>query len=166
MSAGLLIVAVIAVVAVLTLVGVLWFVRDSNKRIRAFADSGDLIPGRPGRAPAEWSKSSAPEALLHQRVRYAIADVHRGAAAPAVPPPAGSAINGPESDLAALDDAVFELDDAIIAASRLSGEERTEALAALEPKVAALESLTGTLWDAPSAKRRALIDAATSALRR
>ncbi|MET9327176.1 hypothetical protein [Tsukamurella sp. NPDC003166] len=165
MSVGLVIVLVVAVVAVLTLVGVLWFVRDSNKRIRAFADSADLIPGRPGRAPAEWTSSTAPEALLHQRVRYAIADVHRGAVAPAVPPPADSAVHGPESDLAALDDAVFTLDDAIIAAAQLSGEERTTALAELEPKVAALESLTGTLWDAPSGRRRELIDGVTAALR-
>ncbi|KXO99497.1 hypothetical protein [Tsukamurella pseudospumae] len=166
MSVGVVIVLVIAVVAVLTLVGVLWFVRDSNKRIRTFARSSDLVPGRPGRAPAEWVDSTAPEALLHQRVRYAIADVHRGAVAPAVPPPADSAVHGPESDLAALDDAVFGLDDEIIAAAQLSGEERAAVLGELEPKVAALESLTGKLWDAPSARRRELIDATTSALRR
>ncbi|GAB3131078.1 hypothetical protein GCM10027289_16720 [Tsukamurella serpentis] len=166
MNVGILIVGAVAVVAVLTLIGVLWFVRSSNKQIQDFAKSTDLIPGRPGRAPAEWSTSTSTEARLHQRTRYAIADVHRGAYAPAVPPPADSAIAGPETDLADLDEAVFELDDAIIAAAQLSGEERTKALGELEPKVAALESLTGKLWEAPSAKRRELIDAVTAVLRR
>ncbi|CAM3918077.1 hypothetical protein ACXYTP_19690 [Tsukamurella ocularis] len=166
MSFGIVVVAVVAVVAVLMLIGVVWFLRDSNKRIKDFANSGDLIPGRPGRAPAEWANATSTEALLHQRTRYAIADVHRGAFAPAVPPPADSAIKGPESDLAALDDAVFALDDAIIAAAQLSGEERTKALGELDPKVAALEALTGKLWDAPSAQRRPLIDATTATLLR
>ncbi|MCA0157158.1 hypothetical protein LB823_13230 [Tsukamurella sp. M9C] len=166
MSFGIVIVIGIAVVAVLLLVGVIWFLRDSNKRIQDFANSGDLIPGRPGRAPAEWANATSTEALLHQRTRYAIADVHRGAFAPAVPPPADSAIDGPESDLAALDDAVFALDDRIIAAAQLSGEERTKALGELEPKVVALEGLTGKLWDAPSAQRRPILDDAAATLLR
>lgn len=166
MSFGIVIVIGIAVVAILLLAGVIWFLRDSNKRIQDFANSGDLIPGRPGRAPAEWASATSTEALLHQRTRYAIADVHRGAFAPAVPPPADSAIDGPESDLAALDDAVFALDDRIIAAAQLSGEERTKALGELEPKVVALEGLTGKLWDAPSAQRRPILDAATATLLR
>ncbi|KXP12367.1 hypothetical protein AXK57_18875 [Tsukamurella pulmonis] len=166
MSVGVVIVVAVAVVAVLVLAGVVWFLRDSNKRIKDFANSTDLIPGRPGRAPAEWATATSTEALLHQRTRYAIADVHRGAFAPAVPPPADSAINGPESDLADLDDAVFELDDAIIAAAQLTGEERTKALGEIDPKVAALEGLTGKLWDAPSAQRRPLIDGVAATLRR
>lgn len=166
MSIGTLIVGIVGVVAVLVLAGVVLFARDSSTRIKDFANSTDLIPGRPGRAPAEWAHATSTEAQLHQRVRYAIADVHRGAAAPAVPPPPDSAVAGPESDLAALDDAVFVLDDEIIAASELSGDERTKALGELEPKVAALEGLTGKLWDAPSAQRTAILDATTAALRR
>lgn len=163
---GIVIVVVVAVVAVALLVGVVWFLRDSNKQIQTFAHSSDLIPGRTGRAPAEWSTSSAPEAQLHQRVRYAIADVHGGGNPVAVPPPPDSAVKGTPGDLDDLDDAVFELDDRIIAAAQLPEDERTKALAELQPAVAALEGLTGKLWDAPSYQRHELIDAVIARIRR
>ncbi|ADG77071.1 Secreted protein OS=Tsukamurella paurometabola (strain ATCC 8368 / DSM / CCUG 35730 / CIP 100753/ JCM 10117 / KCTC 9821 / NBRC 16120 / NCIMB 702349 / NCTC 13040) OX=521096 GN=Tpau_0430 PE=4 SV=1 [Tsukamurella paurometabola] len=164
-TTGIVIVVVVAIVAISLLISVGWFLRDSNKRIQKFAKSSDLVPGRPGRAPAEWSTSSAPEALLHQRVRYAIADVHGNGNPVAVPPPADSAVTGKPGDLDDLDDAVFALDDRIIAAAQLPAAERTKALAELEPAVASLEGLTGRLWEAPSHRRHELIDAVISRLR-
>ncbi|WP_019201188.1 hypothetical protein [Tsukamurella sp. 1534] len=166
MSLGIAVFIAIGVLALATLGGVLWFVRDSNKRIQGFAKSTDLVPGKPGRAPAEWATSTEPEALLHQRLRYAIADVHSANQAVAVPVPPDSAAAADPTDLDDLDDAVFALDDRLIAAAQLTGEDRTKATAELAPKVASLESLTGKLWEAPASRRGELLNATVSALRR
>ena len=163
---GMVIVIGIAVVALLVLLGVLWFVLDSNRRVKRFARSAELVPGRPGRAPAEWAKSTAPEAMLHQRIRYAISDVHNAGISVAVPVPESSAAAGKGDDLGDLDDTVFDLDDRVIAAAALPTEEKTKALAALEPAVAALEGLTGTLWESPAAERSELLGTVAARLRR
>lgn len=51
MIAVIIIVATV-VVALFILGGAAWFAYDSDKRVRTFARSTDLIPGRPGRAQA------------------------------------------------------------------------------------------------------------------
>lgn len=110
----MIIFVIAAVIALAVLGGVVWFVLDSNKRVRRFATSSDLIPGRPGRAPAEWATSTSAEAQLHQRIRYAISDVHQAPGA-----------NGAAEVVAArddLDEAVFELDDKLIAIGELPDE--------------------------------------------
>lgn len=161
----LIIVAVIAAVALAVLGGALWFAYDSGRRVQRFARSTDLIPGQPGRAPTQWTRSGTPEAQLHQRVRYAIADVHGAGSAVAIPVPADSAAAGAPTDLGELDAAVFALDDRLIAAAGLPAEDKTAELAAIETLVAALEGLTGTLWDAPAARRGELIGALAAKLR-
>lgn len=111
---ALVIVVIALVLAVLVLAGVVWFVLDSNKRVRRFATSTDLIPGRPGRAPQEWTTSTAPEAQLHQRIRYAISDVHQAPGANSTPE-----VIAARDDL---DEAVFDLDDRLIAIGEMPDE--------------------------------------------
>lgn len=147
---GLVIIIVVVVVAVLTLAGAIWFAWDSDKRIRRFARSTDLVPGKEGRAPAEWTTASSPEALLHRRIRYAIADVHRNPAIPHHPDVLA------ERDR--LDDAVFGLDDRLIEAADLSDEEKSERLERIEPVIVRLEELPRKLWEAPSQTQIADID--------
>ncbi|GAA1481947.1 hypothetical protein GCM10009624_23870 [Gordonia sinesedis] len=143
---AVLIITVVAAVAILTLVGAIWFAWDSDKRVRKFARSTDLIPGKPGRAPKEWTTASTPEALLHRRIRYAIADVHQNPAIPHYPEVLA------ERDR--LDDAVFSLDDELIQAASLPDEQKQERLATLESAVTALEDLPRQLWEAPADTQR------------
>jgi hypothetical protein len=157
MIAVIIIVAVV-VVAVFILGGAAWFAYDSDKRVRSFARSTELIPGRPGRAPESWTTDNTREALLHRRIRYAIADVH---ANPAIPR---------DDDLVAardrLDDAVFEIDDRLIAAADLTGDESAEALDRAEAAIKDLEKLPKKLWEAPKEDQLADLDRVTRALSR
>ncbi|MGC4933223.1 hypothetical protein ACLQ3C_06030 [Gordonia sp. DT30] len=155
---AIVVIGVIVFVALFILIGAIWFAWDSDKRVRAFARSTDLIPGKPSRAPDDWTTATSPEALLHRRVRYAIADVHQN---PAIP--------HDEQTLAErdrLDDAVFAVDDQLIAATELSGDEKTERLEQLESAVEKLEELPRKLWEAPFAQQREDIGAVTAALMR
>ncbi|MDS1113467.1 hypothetical protein RD149_06770 [Gordonia westfalica] len=149
MIAVIIIVATV-VVALFVLGGAAWFAWDSDKRVRNFARSTDLIPGRPGRAPESWTTDNTREALLHRRIRYAIADVH---ANPAIPL---------DEELVAardrLDDAVFELDDRLIAASEAGRDEATEVLDGAESAVKVLEGLPKKLWEAPKSDQLAELD--------
>lgn len=184
-----------AVIALAVLGGVVWFVLDSNKRVRRFATSSDLIPGRAGRAPADWSTSTSAEAQLHQRIRYAIADVHQAPGA-----------NGSAEVVAArdeLDDAVFELDDKLIEIGEMPDEgsigvidsrvvekdeneeeddeekrsdqidkaaeeidsRKAKALRAIEQPILVLEALPKKVWDAKPDAAVADLKAATKVLR-
>ncbi len=157
MIAVIIIVATV-VVALFVLGGAAWFAWDSDKRVRNFARSTDLIPGRPGRAPANWTTDNSREALLHRRIRYAIADVH---ANPAIPL---------DEELVSardrLDDAVFELDDRLIAAAETGGDEATDVLDSAESAVKALEALPKKLWEAPTSDQLADLDRVTRVLSR
>ncbi|MDL9935241.1 hypothetical protein QSJ18_00635 [Gordonia sp. ABSL1-1] len=155
---AVIVIVVTVVVALIILGGAAWFAFDSDKRIRKFARSTDLIPGKPSRAPAEWATGNTREALLHRRIRYAIADVHNN---PAIP-------RDPELVAARdhLDEAVFDTDDRLIAASQQEGDERTEALDATESAIAVLEELPKKLWEAPKADQLADLDRVTATLRR
>ena len=152
------VIGVAVLVGLFILVGVAWFAWDSDKRVRKFAHSTDLIPGKPARAPEEWARANTPEALLHRRIRYAIADVHQN---PAIP--------RDESLVAArdrLDDAVFDLDDKLIAAASLTGDEHDAAIDHVETAIHALEVLPTRLWEAPKEQQLEDLEATTSALRR
>ena len=143
---AVLIIVVVALFAVFTLAGAIWFAWDSDKRVRKFARSTDLIPGKPGRAPQDWTTASTPEALLHRRIRYAIADVHQNPAIPHHPDVLA------ERDR--LDDAVFALDDDLIAAASLPDGQKQERIDAVETAVTQLEALPRELWEAPADKQR------------
>ncbi len=139
---AIIVIAVTAAVALFILGGAAWFAWDSDKRVKQFAHSTDLVPGRAGKAPAEWSSATSREALLHQRIRYAINDVHQN---PAIPH---------DDDLVAardrLDDAVFFADDALIAASENpDADAKKTALDDVESAVTTLEALPKKLWEAP-----------------
>lgn len=150
-----LIVAGAVVFAVLTLLGFLWFAYDSNKRVRKFANSTDLVPGKPGRAPSEWTKSSEPEAVLHRRIRYAMGLVYEN---PAL---------RNDSELRAardrLDDAVFTLDDELIAAAH--AVDNADELHRIGWAVRWLELLPGELFYASKVDALKKIDAAIANLR-
>ncbi|MGV9709467.1 hypothetical protein ACWDTI_02220 [Gordonia sp. NPDC003424] len=136
------IIVITVVVALFVLVGAIWFAWDSDKRVREFAHSTDLIPGKPGRAPESWTTDTSRAALLHRRIRYAINDVHQN---PAIG-------HDPEIVVArdGLDDAVFELDDKLIAAADLDDkDERHKRLDSAEAAVRTLEELPKRLWEAP-----------------
>ncbi|MFW0782973.1 hypothetical protein AAFP35_00505 [Gordonia sp. CPCC 206044] len=154
---AVLVIVVTIVVALAVLGGAAWFAWDSDRRVKKFARSTDLVPGQPGRAPGEWTTATSREALLHRRIRYAIADVH---ANPAIP-------HYPEA-LAArdrLDGAVFDLDDKLIAASELGDdEEKTVRLDAAESAISVLEELPKKLWEAPTDTQIADMDKVASTL--
>ncbi|WAC53607.1 hypothetical protein [Gordonia sp. SL306] len=154
---AILVIVITVVVALFILGGAAWFAWDSDKRVKKFARSTDLIPGKPGRAPVEWTSATSKEALLHQRVRYAIADVH---ANPAIPH---------DEDLVAardrLDDAVFDLDDKLIATAEVADQEdRSARLEAAESAILVLEELPRKLWEAPKETQLADLEKVTSAL--
>ena len=155
---AIVVIVITIVVALFILGGAVWFAWDSDKRVKTFARSTDLIPGKPGRAPQEWTSATSTEALLHQRIRYAIADVH---ANPAIPH---------DPDLVAardrLDDAVFGLDDKLIGATDLSGDEKTALLSSAESAVVVLEELPKKLWEAPKETQLADLDTVIAALAR
>jgi hypothetical protein len=155
MNVAWLIVVAAVIVAVLMLLGGLWFAYDSNKRVRRFARSTDLVPGKPGRAPAEWTTSTVPEAVLHRRIRYAMGLVYEN-----------PALRGDDELLAArgrLDDSVFELDDRLIAAAT-SGD--SGVLRDIGWSVRWLELLPGELFYASKSKALNDIDATIANLRR
>lgn len=155
---AVIVIVVTVVVALFILGGAAWFAYDSDKRVRRFARSTDLIPGRPGRAPESWTTDNTLEALLHRRIRYAIADVH---ANPAIPH---------DDELVSardrLDDAVFELDDRLIAAADTGGDAAVEILDSAESAVEALEELPKKLWEAPKSDQLADLDRVTRVLSR
>ncbi|AZG46479.1 hypothetical protein [Gordonia insulae] len=156
---AIIVIVVTIVVALFILGGAAWFAWDSDKRVKKFARSTDLVPGKPGRAPADWTTATSKEALLHQRIRYAIADVH---ANPAIPH---------DPDVVAvrdrLDDAVFDLDDKLIAVAEMSeGEEKVARLSSAEAAVRVLEELPKKLWEAPKEVQIDDIEKVTSALTR
>jgi hypothetical protein len=155
MNVAWLIVVAALVVAVLVLLGGLWFAYDSNKRVRRFARSTDLVPGKPGRAPADWVTATEPEAVLHRRIRYAMGLVYEN-----------PALRSDIDLLAArgrLDDAVFDLDDRLIAAAQNPGDS-SEVLQDIEWSVRWLELLPGELFYASKAKALTVIDGAIANL--
>ena len=151
-TVAIVVIVVVAVAALFLLIGVVWFAYDSNKRVRDFAHSTDLIPGKAGRAPQSWTTDTSREALLHQRIRYAMLDVHQN---PALP--------HDDSLVAArdrLDDAAFALDDRLIAVSATD-----DALARAEKAIKALEKLPKKLWEAPTDQQLEDLTRVTDALR-
>ncbi len=131
---GTLIIVLTAVVAVFVLFGGMWFAVASTARVRRFARSTDLVPGRPGRAPQEWTRSNSPEAVLHRRLRYAIATVHEN--------PRLTSTSAVTDALRRLDDEVFALDDRLIATA---GDERDDDMRKIGSAVRHLEALAGRL---------------------
>lgn len=152
---GTLIIVVTAVLAVFVLLGGAWFAVDSTMRVRRFARSTDLVPGRAGRAPAEWTTSDVPEAVTHRRIRYAIATVHENPTLTSTPSVSAS--------LTRLDDEVFALDDRLIAAA--SASENAEALRRIGFAVDELEALAGRLAYASPQAAEPIIDTAIAYLR-
>jgi len=157
-TVAIVVIVVVAVAALFLLIGVVWFAYDSNKRVRNFARSTDLIPGQPGRAPQSWITDTSREALLHQRIRYAMLDVHQN---PALPHDK-SLVTARDR----LDAAAFALDDRLIAvADTEPGDTHDEALDRAEAAIKTLEKLPKKLWEAPTGQQLEDLAAATDAVR-
>ncbi len=152
---GTLIIVVTAVLAVFVLLGGAWFAVDSTLRVRRFARSTDLVPGRAGRAPAHWATADAPEAVEHRRIRYAIATVHENPTLTSTPAVSAA--------LHRLAHGAFALDDRLIAAASDSGD--PDALRRIGFAVDELESLAGRLAYASPQAAEPIIDAAIAYLR-
>ncbi|MBT0568157.1 hypothetical protein KIK15_15415 [Williamsia sp. CHRR-6] len=150
---GKLIIVAAVVFALIVLAGGLWFAFDSSARIRRFARSTDLIPGRPGRAPKEWATSDTREAILHRRIRYAIATVHEN--------PAVHADDVVGRARERLDEAVFALDDRLIAAAAAADDKE---LTRVGYAVDNLESLAGKLIYATPDDAASAVDASIAFL--
>jgi len=157
-TVAIVVIVVVAVAALFLLIGVVWFAYDSNKRVREFANSADLIPGKPSRAPESWATDTSREALLHQRIRYAMLDVHQN---PALPQDVSLV-----TARYRLDDAAFELDDRLIAVSQTEpGDTHTEALDRAEKAIKTLEKLPKKLWEAPTDRQLDDLTKVTDVLR-
>ncbi len=151
MSAVAWIVIIVTIaVALIILAGAAWFAFDSDKRVRRFARSNDLIPGQPSHAPDDWTTSTSREARMHRRIRYAIADIHQN--------PWIADDSGLVAERDRLDAAVFDLDDKLIKASTLPEEERDRSLEAIDAAIAELEELPKKLWETPADQQRTDID--------
>ena len=156
-TVAIVVIVVVAVAAIFLLIGVVWFAFDSNKRVRDFARSTDLIPGKPGRAPQSWTTDTSREALLHQRIRYAMLDVHQN---PALPHDK-SLVTARDR----LDAAAFALDDRLIAvADTEPGDTHDEALDRAEAAIKTLEKLPKKLWEAPTGQQLEDLAAAAAAV--
>ncbi|WP_188585731.1 hypothetical protein [Gordonia jinhuaensis] len=157
-AVAITIIIVTVVVAILIVAGAAWYALDSDRRIRRFASSTDVVPGRPSSAPQSWTHSTEPEALLHQRLRYAIASVHEN-----------PTVSGDESASVArdqLDDAVVALDDQLVelAGNRDAPDYDTD-LHRADAKVATLERLPGRIWGVSAQEAERDIVAVTATLR-
>ena len=153
-----IVIIVTIVVALIILAGAAWFAVDSDKRVRRFARSNDLIPGQPSHAPDDWTTSTSREARMHRRIRYAIADIHQN--------PWIADDSGLVAERDRLDAAVFDLDDKLIKASTLPEEERDRSLEAIDAAIAELEELPKKLWETPADQQRTDIDSMISTIGR
>ncbi len=154
---AILIIVVTIVFAAFVLLGGVWFAIDSSVRVRRFARSTDLVPGRPGRAPGEWTTSDEPAAVLHRRIRYAIATVHENPTLRSTPAVSAA--------LGRIDDEVFALDDRLIAAAASGATESADSLRYIGFAVDELEKLAGRLAYASPSEAESTIDTAIAFLR-
>lgn len=124
-----MIVTVLLVLVVATAVGM---VVALAVRSRAdFARQNQVVPGIDSPAPASWAGARSPEAVLHRRLRDAVAALRadeRGASLGL-----GSARQRIEAEALAID-------QRLVAAAALPDPHRTPAIARCEPLVASLEA--------------------------
>ncbi|WP_370324008.1 hypothetical protein [Euzebya sp.] len=145
----LVLLALVGIAAVGALVAFL--VALARKGQERYERQGQVVPGQPSEAPAEWAGAHSREAKLHRRL---------GAAMQALQVQARSA----DEDVTALELRVeleqhaLAVDRRLIAAAALpAGERRDQALAEIEVSVAAVESATADLA-AASGQRDASAD--------
>jgi hypothetical protein len=111
-----------------------------------FAKANQVVPGLPSRAPAAWAGAHSPEALLHRRLRDAVAAMR---ANPAVKD--GWAIDS----RVALEQHALAVDDRLVAVAALPASVRGQPLAAVADAVAAVEAAVASLATAgPEVERR------------
>jgi hypothetical protein len=116
------IIAVGAVVGAVALVG--------RRQQRKLAKDNQLIPGHPTRAPRSWAVSHDPEAVLHRRLRDAMAALRTAESFDASP----AFVLRNDLEQTALD-----LDDHLVVVAQLTPEHRAEYLQAVTKTVDSIE---------------------------
>lgn len=133
MVTALAFLAAVAVVGALV-VGAVALARSSRK---AYVASNQVVPGRPTRAPGSWAGSHDPEAVLHRRIRDAMAALR-----------ANQAFDDDGSLLdvrVELEEQALILDDELVAVAALPRHRRHDSLAKVTMAVDAIESAVAEL---------------------
>jgi hypothetical protein len=127
------------VVALVVAAVVLFAVALSRRSKAQLAEGVEVVPGMPTGAPAEWAGQHTPEAKLHRR----LTGLARSLAA--LPLGDASSIERRTS----VEQRIQQLDQRLIGLASAPDAARQEAVAALEPDVAAAEAEVGTLATEP-----------------
>lgn len=122
--------AIIAVVGSVTVAGS--FVVGAAAVSRNNKKRNQVVPGVSSDAPASWSGSHEPEAVLHRRIRDAVAGLHSIAGND----------TSMKSTIESVDKDALDLDRQLIATSLLAPRFKPEALAELAEAVDQLEEIT------------------------
>jgi hypothetical protein len=124
---------------------------------RRYLEGNQVVPGVPTRAPPEWAGAHTPEALLHRRLRDAVAALRRN-------PRAGTDL----ADLrGSIERAALEADERLIAVAALPRFLRAEPLAKVTWAVEVIEDTVATVAAWPSSGSEAVLgDAVNQAAER
>lgn len=118
----------------------------ASRSKRSFAEANQVIPGRPTRAPASWAGSHDPEAVLHRRLRDAMAALRANRAF--------------DDDGALLDvrveleEQAVALDDELVAVAALPRLHRHEPLTRVTEAVNTIETAVAELASRPAVEAR------------
>jgi hypothetical protein len=150
------VVVILALTAILGLtVAVVAIVHRSQQR--ALTRDNQLIRGRPTLAPQSWAVSHEPEARLHRRLRDAMAALHA----------ADSLDTGSTIVLRAdLEQTTIDLDDHLVAVSRLSSVHKNELLQSITVTVECIEAAVARYAAASTAPDTAALEADLATVQR
>lgn len=105
---------------------------------RRYAEANQIVPGTAGSAPPEWAGAHTPEALLHRRLRDAVAALRAN--------PAMEDAWSMDARVS-LEQQALAVDNRLIAVAALPPPARAGRMPAVADAVAAVESAVGALAD-------------------
>ena len=129
----------------------------ASRSKKSFAEANQVIPGRPTRAPASWAGSHDPEAVLHRRLRDAMAALRANRAF--------------DDDGALLDvrveleEQAVALDDELVAVAALPRLHRHEPLARVTEAVNTIETAVAELASRPAVDARPRLEEVLNRIR-
>jgi hypothetical protein len=141
---------VVIVLAVLTAAAAVT-VRYQQRKV---AKANEVVPGVAASAPKSWAGSHDPEALLHRRLRDAVAALRK------IPWLSDVALDDARRHV---ERAALDIDDRLVAVAALPPARRDEPLAHLTQAVVAIEDTVSAMAVRPADETKEL-EAATSAL--
>lgn len=125
---------------------------------RDYAAANEVVPGAPTTAPAAWAGAHTPEALLHRRLRDAVAAVRAN--------PAMEDAWAVESRVS-LEQQARAVDERLIAVAALPATVRDRPMAGVAAAVDAVEAAVAALvTDVPAPGRRSGVDQAMADVQR